>query len=151
MDDATIKYLEFLQNVIKRMSDNLVHTHTWCLTLLAAIWAFIYKGTLPFLPCLLSTSIVIIIFWGLAGFYLRYERIFRKMYDKVVAENHKSPISDITYTLFEMTPKKEDRDAVPCVFCMMFSKTLSWLYLLLIGTNVLLVLVVCKITIPFID
>lgn len=143
MKEESIKYLELLQGVITRMANTLSQTHRWCLTLLAALWTLICKGSMPFAASITITSVIIIMFWGLAGFYLRYQKIFRKKYDTVVAVDFGIHKDKDGYIPFELTPSERERDSVSCVARLMFSKTLLWIYGILMIVNVSLVLMVC--------
>jgi len=95
------KHLELIQGVINRMAGNSFHLKGWTVVLVSALFAlaasdanadFVY---LAFLPA--------IAFWGLDGYFLQQERMYRKLYD---AERKKSdPKSD--FTLNARTYKKE--------------------------------------------
>jgi hypothetical protein len=82
MSDEMIRHLEFIQGVINRMARNSFAIKGWAITLIAAIfvlgigqsiaWYFFLIALLPAL-----------VFWGLDGYYLRQELLFRKLYDEV--------------------------------------------------------------------
>lgn len=80
-DEHRIKHLEFIQSVITRMAHNSFLLKGWSVTLVAAIFALAAKDAneafalLAFFPGLA--------FWGLDAYYLRQERLFRKLYDAV--------------------------------------------------------------------
>ena len=74
-------HLQMLQAVINRMAANSFHLKGWSVVLVAALFAlaagdsekaFIYLAYFPALA-----------FWGLDGYFLRQERLFRKLYDRV--------------------------------------------------------------------
>ena len=75
------KHLEFIQNAINRMAGNSFLLKGWTVTLVSAIFALAQKDAnrvyllVPILPGL--------IFWFLDGYFLRQERLFRKLYDHV--------------------------------------------------------------------
>ena len=79
--DKTLKHLEFIQGVINRLSTNSFLLKGWSVVLVAALFAlaapnqivaFVYLAYIP-----------AIVFWGLDGFFLRQERLFRDLYDYV--------------------------------------------------------------------
>ena len=88
-DTDRVKHLEFLQNVIDRMGRNSFYVKGWSITLVAALFVLAAKGTdasiaaIAFLPAA--------IFWGLDGYYLRQERLFRELYRTVWQEPDSVP------------------------------------------------------------
>ncbi|TON57782.1 hypothetical protein CGH54_24170 [Vibrio parahaemolyticus] len=96
MNDAEIKHLEFIQNIINRMNANSFQIKNWTITILTALLALFGSSNnkfflfIAFLPCLL--------FWFLDAYYLQQERIFRGIYNDV-AKLSKSPK---TQRLFEL-------------------------------------------------
>jgi hypothetical protein len=82
MGDATIKHLELIQGVINRMGSNSFAVKAWAVGLMAAIFALAAeKGRGPWF--LLVAILPVLIFWFLDAFYLRQERLFRRLYDAV--------------------------------------------------------------------
>ena len=79
--DAKLKHLEMLQGVINRMAGNSFLLKGWCVTLVSALLALAASGSdkrftlLPYYPVLM--------FWILDGYFLRQERLFRKLYERV--------------------------------------------------------------------
>ena len=74
-------HLEMIQGVINRMASNSFMLKGWAVTLVAGIFALATKDAdkLYFI----ITYVPILVFWGLDTFYLRQERLYRKLYDKV--------------------------------------------------------------------
>lgn len=74
-------HLEMIQGVINRMASNSFMLKGWAVTLVAGIFALAAKDAdkLYFI----ITYVPILVFWGLDAFYLRQERLYRKLYDKV--------------------------------------------------------------------
>lgn len=75
------KHLELIQGVINRLSTNSFLLKGWSVVLVSALFAlsapdsrvsFVYLAYIP-----------AIIFWGLDGFFLWQEQLFRKVYDHV--------------------------------------------------------------------
>jgi len=79
--ERKLKHLEMIQGIINRMASNSFLLKGWSLTLVVALIALsVDKTTFLFvlvaaLPCL--------VFWGLDGYFLRQERLFRRVYDEV--------------------------------------------------------------------
>ncbi len=80
-DDEKLKYLEIIQGVIGRLANNSFSLKGWAVTLVAAVFALAAKDADKgyFAIALIPT----ICFWGLDSFYLRQERLFRRLYDWV--------------------------------------------------------------------
>ncbi|SRR6266849_6396198 len=78
-----LKHLELIQNIINRMASNSFLIKGWCVTLVSAVFVLAAKDAnttfiaVAFFP--------VIIFWILDAYFLRQERLFRKLYDKVRA------------------------------------------------------------------
>ena len=79
--DNKHKHLELIQGVINRLSTNSFLLKGWSVVLVSALFAlsvsdsrvaFVYLASIP-----------AIIFWGLDGFCLCQEKLFRKLYDRV--------------------------------------------------------------------
>ena len=76
-----IKHLEMIQGVINRMAHNSFLLKGWSVILVSALFALAAKDTnivfilLAYFPALA--------FWILDGYFLRQEKLFRKLYDKV--------------------------------------------------------------------
>ena len=75
-----LKYLEFIQNIINRMSSNSFALKGWSVTLIAGIFALAAKDVNQ--VYFLIAYVPIVTFWGLDSYYLKEERIFRYLYDQ---------------------------------------------------------------------
>lgn len=79
--DDKKKHLEFLQLAINRMASNSFILKGWNITLIVGLFALTLKD--------LSSSYIYLAilpafaFWGLDAYYLRQERLFRKLYDSI--------------------------------------------------------------------
>lgn len=79
--ESKIKHLEMIQGVINRMANNSFLLKGWSVILVSALFALAAKDTnivfilLAYFPALA--------FWILDGYFLRQEKLFRKLYDKV--------------------------------------------------------------------
>src|SRR5689334_11603260 len=69
-----------IQAVITRMGSNSFLLKGWSVTLIAALFALAAKDSNPHL--ILIAYLPSIVFWGLDGFFLRQEKLFRMLYDK---------------------------------------------------------------------
>ena len=80
MEEARVRHLEMIQTVITRMAQNSFTYKGWAITLVAGIFALAAAGGMrwEFVAVALLPTLV---FWGLDGYYLRQERLFRKLYD----------------------------------------------------------------------
>lgn len=117
-----IKHLEFIQNVIIRMARCSFLIKGWCITLVSALIALAVKEDKS--GFIIVTSIPIIIFWILDGFFLYQERSYRSLYDEVRAKKEEQ----IDYS---MNTSSFVGGRITW-FCSTFSKTLNLLYISLI-------------------
>lgn len=75
------KHLEFIQAVVNRLSHNSFLLKGWSVVLVSALLALSVNDAaggfviVAYLPAL--------IFWGLDGYFLREEKKFRKLYDRI--------------------------------------------------------------------
>lgn len=82
-DDTVLKHLEFIQANIDRMARNSFLLKAWSVTLVAAIIALAVRD--PSIYFILIALFPALMFWGLDGFYLGQERLFRQLHKDVVA------------------------------------------------------------------
>lgn len=81
MKDQKIKHLEIIQGVITRMAGNSFLIKGWSVTIATALFALAAKdANARFAILALFPTLVL---WGLDAYYLRQERIFRKLYDNI--------------------------------------------------------------------
>ena len=79
--ESKIAHLEMVQAVITRMAGNSFLIKGWSVTLVAALFAIAAANTntlfvyLAYFPTFM--------FWALDAYFLRQERLFRKLYDHV--------------------------------------------------------------------
>ena len=76
------KHLDYIQAVVNRMAANSFLLKGWSVTLVAGLMALSFTAnekiafvSISFLP--------VLVFWGLDGYYLWQERLFRSVYDHV--------------------------------------------------------------------
>lgn len=116
--DEKIKHLEFAQAVITRMAANSFWLKGWAVTLVSAILALAAKdGNARMLPV---AVLPIVVFWFLDAYFLRQERLYRKLYDSI---RLKSPEGvDFSLDAARFAPEVSSYAGV------MFSITLRWFY-----------------------
>ena len=79
--NSKIKHLEMIQGIVDRLAGNSFSVRGWSVVLVSALFALaasqskIYFIFLAYFPAFA--------FWILDGYYLRQERLFRKLYDRV--------------------------------------------------------------------
>ncbi len=100
MNSGRLKHLEMLQQVITRMANNSFLIKGWSLTLLAALLTLALRDKIY--QVLWISIIPVTMFWILDGYFLRQERLFRKLYDKYRAQDQESP-SDFSMNTSEFS------------------------------------------------
>ena len=83
MSENKVKHLEMIQGVINRLSTNSFLLKGWSVLLVSALVALGAKDSNPHF--VLLAYFPAFIFWALDGYFLRQERLFRALYDKVRA------------------------------------------------------------------
>jgi len=89
MEPERIEHLKMIQGAIARMAQNSFLLKGWSVTLVTALVAVALSVTgkryavLAIYPALA--------FWGLDAFYLRQERLFRRLHDAVLAAPERRP------------------------------------------------------------
>ena len=84
-----LKHLEMLQAVITRMANNSFLVKGWSITLFSAILVFAAKEARIRLTWIALVPIVF--FWILDAYFLRQERLFRKLYEVYAAQSQTDP------------------------------------------------------------
>ena len=130
--ESKLKHLDLIQGVINRMANNSFLLKGWSVTLISALFAlaamdssslFIY---LAYFPC--------IAFWSLDGYFLWQERMYRKLYEKVITVNPES-------VDFDMNASKYKSD-VDSWWSVCFSVTLRMFHGVIFGVIVLIMLII---------
>lgn len=130
-----LKYLEFIQNSINRMSSNSFALKGWSVTLIAGIFALATKDANQ--VYFLIAYVPIVTFWGLDSYYLKEERVFRYLYDQ-------ARVKDVNNIDFSMNIRnvinsgdKENVSWISCIFSV--SEICFYLPLILISTIIVIV------------
>lgn len=83
-----IKHLEMVQNVISRMAGNSFLIKSWCVTLVSAL--LVLSSRNANILFILVAFFPVLMFWILDAFFLRQERLFRRLYDEIRFLDEKS-------------------------------------------------------------
>ncbi|MEV2217174.1 hypothetical protein AB0H86_38120 [Streptomyces sp. NPDC050997] len=88
-DERELKHLELLQSVISRLSNNSFLVKGWCITLNSVLVAVADRSAgWRSIPVAVAVAVG---FWLLDGYYLRQERLFRALYERVVDRRDDPP------------------------------------------------------------
>ena len=120
MNNETIKHLELIQGVVNRMAQVSFILKGWTVTLVVALFAVVANGT--DWRYVLFGLVPVCVFWGLDAYYLRQERLFRYLYDKVRLGSTES-----TVPFFSMDTSIVE-GSIASWWRTLFSKTLLGLY-----------------------
>jgi len=124
-ESAISEYFKIIQNVIARMAQNSFQIKAWSATLFTAIILLTYS--IINLIVYIVLLIVIGLFWSLDSYYLKQERLFRKLYEARVDEfNNDKKRKD--FKIFDMKVK-EFRDKTDNVLKVIFSVSEAFYYL----------------------
>jgi hypothetical protein len=113
------KHLELIQGVINRLAGNSFSVKTWAVGLIAVLGGLAAKDADARLACALLFPALC--FWWLDAYYLRQERLFRKLYEKAIEGDAKAPLYSLNPSPFE--------SAVGGIGKTAFSPTVRWLHL----------------------
>ena len=80
-EERRLKHLEFTQGVINRLSTNSSLLKGWSVVLVSALFALSAVDSRTEFAFL--AYIPTVVFWGLDGFFLWHERLYRDLYDHV--------------------------------------------------------------------
>jgi hypothetical protein len=125
--DKKIKHLEMIQVIITRMANNSFLLKGWGVILTSALFALVAKDANKLFIFL--TILPVIAFWILDGYYLRQERLFRKLYDQVRGKDE----SEIDFSMDISSVNNQ----VKGWFLVCLSRAISFFY----GTILLLVVI----------
>lgn len=80
--EEKIAHLQMIQNVITRMANNSFLLKGWCLTIISALVAIVFTNPTK-IKTLWIAMLATFVFWVLDTYFLRQERLFRKLYNHV--------------------------------------------------------------------
>lgn len=87
--ESQIKHLEFIHSTVNRLANNSFLIRGWSITLTGALVGISITSGQPSLAA--ASLIPTIGFWLLDFFYLRQERLFRKLYIAVTQRDQRVP------------------------------------------------------------
>ncbi len=119
------KELDLIQNIITRMSNNSFLVKGWTITLISALIVFgkdVIMVKANGLYYLITIMLIVIPFWWLDAFFLHREKIFRKLYHKVISDPEAK--NRLQYNLHP----DEVRAYVKSIWSTMISNFLFWFY-----------------------
>ena len=79
--DRTIKHLEFIQGVINRLASDSFRMKGWSVVLVAALFVLLAREDR--IEFVVVALVPVLAFWGLDGYFLQQERLYRDLYDHV--------------------------------------------------------------------
>jgi hypothetical protein len=135
--DDKVAHLAMIQGVISRMGSNSFLLKGWNVTLVSALFALAAKDSNP--RFIMIAFLPVMVFWALDAYYLRQERLFRKLYDEVVLSTDQTPL----VPRFSMATAQHE-SAVESLPATMRSSTVFALHGSVIAT-VIVVLIILKI------
>lgn len=126
--DEMIAHLPLVQGVVNRMGNNSFLIKGWTVTLVAAIFALAAaESNQRFIFVALFPSLV---FWYLDAYYLKQEKLYRELYNAIVADCSK-------VDAFTMKTEKYE---TKCVLRLMLTRSTGPFYILLFGILTLVAL-----------
>lgn len=120
-----------IQGVINRLSQNSFLLKGWSVILISSLFALAVVNTNPMFVYL--AYFPLLAFWGLDGYFLRQERLFRKLYDR------ERKASEVNYSM--------DTSVVESEVSSVWSVACSWTLLAFHGTLLSTVVVIMLILI----
>lgn len=130
------KHLEMIQGIINRKASNSFMIKGWSIVLVSAFFALAGKNaTWQFALMALFPALML---WILDGYFLRQERLYRKLYDSVRQNDGK--INDFTMDTsrfvkrFRKSRVTSGREKVDCWLRVCFSKTLFIFHGIIVAT-----------------
>ena len=111
-----IEEVKVIQEIIKRMASNSFHLKTWTVALIVVAILFRGDGQYSY-----AAYIPLFAFWYLDAFYLRQERLFRKVHDWVLQYRLKHDDR-----LFDLNPVRFNKEVAPVIQIMFTISTLPF-------------------------
>lgn len=141
MDNNNLhKEIDLIQDCIKRMAHNSFMLKGWTITMFVIVLALTRDAAMSSVCVLFILLAAIISFWCLDAYFLRIERIYRKMYDWVLEERLQKNSVEHQY---DLNLERFAKD-VGCFCNTMFSSTLCIFYLPFVVILLLAILWECR-------
>ena len=134
LGDLEVKHLEFIQGVIGRLASDSFLMKGWALTVSGAFFGFSAKdvdwrvalvGLMP-----------LVVFWGLDGYFLSRERMFRSLYDAVRKRDPTVEPFSMDYIKFKRRGSLSNGWRAS-----LWSRTIAWFYVPILIVGLALVVV----------
>ena len=132
--DNKRKHLELVVSVINRLAGNSFLIKGWAITIVAALFALAAKD--KELSFVYVAYFPIIAFWALDGYFLRQERLFRKLYEHVCS-------LDESTIDFKMDTSRFQQE-VGSWLATCFSTTLLWFHAAIFVTTAVVAVLLFK-------
>lgn len=124
MNEDQRLHLQFIQGVITRMNSNSANMKGWMVAIVSAMLA-LYANSSNVLYIWVAI-VPTILFWIFDTYYLRLEKQYRKLYNKVISKNS-------TVATFDMNASEE----IVCFFKTLFSLVEWGIYLPIVALLIL--------------
>lgn len=131
MNDDFVEHMKMIQDVVNRLADNSFKYKGWSVTLVTGLLAVAAKdlqaayAVIALLPAT--------VFWWLDAYYLREERLFRRLFDKVRELNSDPNTQTTDFSMVPTPPPCEDPAMVDyTLFNVAFSKPIAMLHIPLV-------------------
>ncbi len=131
LDEVQFREINLIQDIIKRMANNSFLIKGWAVTLV--VITMLLRGTNY---QILVAFIPVIAFWVLDAYYLRQERMYRKLYTWVITNR-----LNTSQYIFDLNARRFESD-VDSIQATMVSKTLLCFYgtiLLILVTSIVVI------------
>jgi hypothetical protein len=125
--DARLKHLELIQAVIARLGGNGFLIKGWAVTVGGIFFGFAVSSRDPLLAA--ASVLPTLAFWMLDAYFLRCERLFRELYDRVRKED---PVIE-AFFMSATSPAFAASTNVASPARVLFSGTLRGFYLMLLA------------------
>lgn len=79
--EKKLKHLEFIQGVVNRLASASFRMKGWSVVLVSAL--LVLSARVPSYELGLVALVPVLVFWGLDGYFLSQERLYRDLYDVV--------------------------------------------------------------------
>jgi hypothetical protein len=112
-----LKEIDLIQDIIKRMASNSFLLKGWAISVITIILALKQTDSVALLA-----AVSILAFWYVDAYYLRQERLYRRLYKWVISNRMKS--DDFLLDL----DTKRFQNEVDSLICTMASETLIMVY-----------------------
>jgi hypothetical protein len=123
------KEIDLIQACITRMANNSFLLKGWYISLITVVLSILFSQDCDIKLICLFMFVITIIFWGLDGFFLKIETLYRWKYNWVITER----LNGNVHYFYNLDPTNKDMWINPnkksdCLLNFIFSKTLIPLY-----------------------